>query len=147
MIRTRQAVIIITPKYGDTHPEVYVHGDLAPHLIDLGLDEARRQIGMYEETPLDRFVRENDLKMTVYATRQDGIYRASLEASLKDPTDPWGLLLSSTEGRTPAEARRKLTELISGGTLVLGACLPGSRKLPVPDLLSSAETRETRPEA
>ncbi len=135
MARKTHAVIVITADQGAHLPEVHVHGDLPAHLIDLGLDEARRKIGTYEETRLERFLRQNGLKMKVTPAREAGIFRASLEASLRNPKNRWGLLSSSAEGRTPHEARRKLAELISSGILVINSCLPTSREIPVPDLL------------
>ena len=129
----RHASIVIVQEQMGPETQVHVHGDLVPHLIDLALDEAKRQIGTYEETPLDAFLQETGIKMFTIGLDGGGV-RVGLEASLRDPGTLGGLLRASAEGRTPAEARRKLAELISGGTLVLGAMLPISRDVPVPDL-------------
>ena len=131
------ASITIVQQPGHPEPDVHVHGTLRPHVLDQALDIAKRQIGTYEPTELDRFLEEHNLRLfTIPLQGREGV-RVSLEASLRDPRDPrspWGLLPAAWEGRTPAAARRELARCISGGKLVLGACLPGSRKLPVPDL-------------
>ena len=134
-MNTNYAVIMITQQPGEPDVETHVHGNLPRHLLDEGLDEAKRQISTYEETPLDAFLKENGVKLRIYRTDGQGLdVRASLEASLRDPRRQWGLLQASAEGSTPAIARRNLAERISGGTLVLNACLPTSRDIQVPDL-------------
>ena len=128
------ASITIVQQPGHPEPDVHVHGTLRAHVIDQAIDIAKRQIGTYESTPLDRFLEENNLRLfTTPLQGQEGV-RVSLEASLRDPRSPWGLLSASGEGRTPQAARRELARTISNGKLVLGACLPISRELPVPDL-------------
>ena len=119
---------------GHPEPDVHVHGTLRPHVLDQALDLAKRQIGTYEPTPLDRFLEEHNLRTFTMPLRDQEGVRVSLEASLRDPGSPWGLMPAAGEGRTPAAARRELARCISNGKLVLGACLPGSRELPVPDL-------------
>ena len=140
--RTPYASITITRRYGDSYPEAHLHGNLPAHLIDQGLDDAKRQLGTYEETPLDRFVEKNGLVVHMISLGETHL-RASLEASLRDPGNQWGLLGADGEGRTPAAARRALARRISGGTLVLGSGLPISRDLAVPDLTPEAQAEES----
>ena len=128
------AIIMITQGPGETAVETHVHGNLPRHLVDQGLDDAKRQISTYEETPLDDFLKESGLRLSIGRTGHGLDVRASIEAGLRDPSDRWGLLLTSAEGRTPAEARRSLAGRISGGTLVMGAMFPNPREIPVPDL-------------
>jgi len=94
----------------------------------------RRQIGTYDETPLDRFTAEHGLEVKM-STNRDGSYHALVEASLRDPGSRWGLLLSSADGETPAAARRNLAARISGGTLVRGAMFASPQYIAVPDLV------------
>ena len=136
--RTPYASITITRRYGDSYPEAHLHGNLPAHLIDQGLDDAKRQLGTYEETPLDLFLEENGLVVHIVALGETHL-RASLEASLRDPGNCWRLLRAAGEGGTPAAARRALTRRISGGTLVTGSGLPISRDIPVPDLTPQQE--------
>ena len=128
------SVTVIRPRWGDLTLEVHIHGAMPKWLMDQALDEAKRQIGTYEETPLERFCREHELRINIHATPDNDIARASIEASYREPGDRWGLNPCSAEGRTPAEARRKLSEKISGKTLVIGSMLPIARDVPVPDL-------------
>ena len=139
MYTTPYCAIIITRPFGDNGPEVHVHGDMWPVDVDAALDEVRRQIGTYEETPLDRFTAEHGLSVKT-STNRDGSYHAFMEASLREPGTNWGLLISSADGETPAAARRNLAARISGGTLVRGAMLPNPRYIQVPDLAWNQKT-------
>ena len=133
-ILIQHAVIVITRQPGNAGVQVNVHGDLPAHMTDLGLDEAKRQLGTYEETPLDVLLRESGLELNVIRARDDGPIRVSLNASLRDPKSRGGLLLAEACGATPAEARRNLAEKITLGTLVFASGLPISREIPVGDL-------------
>ena len=124
--------VAVPPGGGD--PEVHVHGNMARWVLDQALDEAKKQIGTYEPTPLDRFSEETGIKVQVYGTHDPGVVRAFMEAPHRGEKDRWGLNLSSAEGTTPAEAQRNLARLISGKTLVHGAMLPNPTYVKVPDL-------------
>ena len=138
MYTTPYCAITITRPFGSNGPEVHVHGDLRPVDVDAALDEVRRQIGTYEETPLDRFLEEQELTLNIWQNRDES-YHAFIEANLREPGTNWGLLECSDDGRTPAEARRNLAARMSGGTLVRGAMLPNPRYIQVPDLVTILE--------
>ena len=126
--------ITITRAPGAEGIEVHVDGNLQPHLVDAGLQEARKRIGTREETPLEAFLRENQIDIWITPNREGTEYRASLNACLRDTPNPWGLLSVQAWGRTPEDARRELARRISGGTLVLNSLMPTSRDLKVPVL-------------
>ena len=139
MYTTLHAAIIINQPIGaGRRPEVHLYGDLQASSIDLALDEVRRIIGTYEETPLDRFVQAEGLKLEVW-TNRDGTFHAFIEASLREPGTTWGLMGCSADGATPAAARRNLAARMSGGTLVRGAMLPNPRYVGIPDLTAGPE--------
>jgi hypothetical protein len=116
--------------------EVHVHGNLPAGALDQALDEAKRQIGTYEPTPLDRFLGENNLEARILQYTP-GEFSASLNANWREPEQPKGrgqLHHASGKGPTPAAARRELAKTISGQTLVVNATLASSREISVPDL-------------
>ena len=128
------SVTVLRPSWDEQALEVHVHGKMPRWLMDQALDEAKRQIGTYEETPLEKFCREQEITINIYPTRDEDVARASIEASYRIPGNHWSLKGCSTEGRTPAEARRNLAVLISGKTIVIGSMLPIARDIRVPDL-------------
>lgn len=135
---TRHAAVIITKAFGDKDLEVHIHGDLDPCRIDVALDQARRQLGTYEETPLDRFLDEQGLQLEITPNR-DGTCHAFVEASIREPGTRWGLLGCSADGATPAAARRNLARGMSGGTLVRGAMYCNPAYVQIPDLVGGAD--------
>ena len=116
--------------------EVHIHGNLSIGSLDQALDEAKRQIGTYEPTPLDRFLGENNLEAQILE-HTPGEFSASLNANWREREQPKGhgqLRQAYGRGPTPAAARRDLAKTISGQTLVVNATLATSPDINVPDL-------------
>ena len=138
---TRTKYASVTAVKSGERVEVHVHGNLPTEALDQALDEAKRQIGTYEPTPLDRFLWENNLEAQILK-HTPGEFGASLNANWREREQPKGrgqMRQASGKGPTPAAARRDLAKTISGQTLVVNAMLASSRDISVPDLTETGE--------
>ena len=113
--------------------EIHRQGNLPAILIDECLQRVRTEIGARQETPLDRFLRENDITPQTWET-PEGDYHVSMNASWKEYRHGHSLHIAAADGPTPAAARRKLAAAISGKFLSTGLWPPFTTVTQVPDL-------------
>ena len=147
MIRAQYLTVTAIRVPNDRHVEYQVEatGCTDFYTMEIVSDEIKKQAGTYEYLPMETFLIENDLPLIISPGREPGTFdvRIGRDICIRDPKGGWGLLSASTEGKTAAEARRKLQEKISGQTLIANPMLPIKREIPVPDLIAQTTSPDT----
>ena len=116
--------------------EVFTQGADDPLTLDLVADELKRRAGTYEETNLEKFLKQQGLELITKHDPRTGAFRVRIgqDVCIRDPRDQYGLLSASAEGSTPAAARRELSRKVSGRTLVAAPMFPIRREYQAPEL-------------
>lgn len=113
--------------------EFHRHGNMFPSMIDEGLQKLRLELGTINETLIDTFIRENNIKPSSWQTRE-GKHHFSMNASWKHNHHDHSLYPAFAEADTPEEAKQLLAATISNKHLSFGLWPPFTTVIPVPDL-------------
>ncbi len=125
--------------------QVAAAGCTDAYTMEMVSDEIKKQARTYEYLPMEHFLMEKDLPILTRPGHVPDTFHVRIghDVSMRDPAHVWGLLSASADGRTAAEARRKLQEKISGQTLVSNPMLGNKKIFKVPDLSDYPPTTTT----
>ena len=118
--------------------DVFAYGRVDPFTLDMVADELKKQGGTYEYSEMEKYLESQGLQLTTQPNSnrctEPFHVRIGHDVSIRDPKSRHNLLSASANGTTPAHARQKLADKISGQVLVECPMLPIKREYQVPVL-------------
>ena len=116
--------------------DVFAYGRVDPFILDMVADELKKQGGTYEYSEMEQYLASQELQLTTQPNSaqcpEPFHVRIGHDVSIRDPKSRHNLLSASADGTTPAAARRKLADKISGQVLIECPMLPIKREYQVP---------------
>ena len=130
------AVTAIRKKSDHIEYDVFAYGSVDPFILDMVADELKKQGGTYEYSEMEQYLASQGLQLINHpnSDRSPEPFRVSIghDVSIRDPKSRHDLISASADGTTPAHAREKLADKISGQVLVECPMLPIKREYQVP---------------